>query len=655
MNRLRFEVISRDNERADISFVKDGAQQAVYINACSEKGHPFDAKEGISYTVSVQNARRMTAIYQHKDWWIRPAFCAGKGDLPERIQLLLIETEDDYIVFLAVCSEQCRTDLSVENGTVKAKMSSNCRGQSRISGLSTVIVNGDNPYKCCHEAVGYALELLGKASMKRESRKYPEIFEYFGWCSWDAFYHKVNAQGIYEKVQELAEKKIPARWILIDDGWLDADYENNLLKGFDADRGKFPDGLSGCVQRLKKAFGIDYVGVWHALMGYWNGVQLKSEAAEHLSDCGHVMPDGRIIVDTDAAKAFDFYDKWHSYLHEKCGIDFVKVDGQSVTSIMYSGKGSYGETSAAVQKGLNASAELHFNNYIINCMGMASQEMWNRPSSAISRSSDDFVPEVPHGFCEHALQNGYNNLLQGQFFWGDWDMFWSVHDENRQNSMLRAVSGGPVYISDPVGQTDAAYIRPLIYHDGRIIRCDEIGVPTIDCLFADPHRSMHPLKLFNKKKDCTVIAAFPVNQDVARCTGRICTSDVPGMQGKEYLVYDWNKKQIYMLNDENEIEVRLEGNDAALYVLIPLNNNCRVLGLMDKYVGIDAVISEKIQDNHVSAVIREGGEIGFWSQKRVRKILSNGREVSFEKKGDMYLVREETTETVSLEYYLDEN
>ena len=41
-------------------------------------------------------------------------------------------------------------------------------------------------------------------------------------------------------------------------------------------------------------------------------------------------------------------------------------------------------------------------------------------------------------------------------------MFYTDHRENRCNSMLRAVSGGPVYISDKVGETDPAWVWPLI-------------------------------------------------------------------------------------------------------------------------------------------------------------------------------------------------
>ena len=48
-------------------------------------------------------------------------------------------------------------------------------------------------------------------------------------------------------------------------------------------------------------------------------------------------------------------------------------------------------------------------------------------------------------------------------------MFWTSH-EDAQSAVLRAISGGPVYFSDPVGTTDPARVWPMIYRDGRIAR-----------------------------------------------------------------------------------------------------------------------------------------------------------------------------------------
>lgn len=54
----------------------------------------------------------------------------------------------------------------------------------------------------------------------KEERRSPEIFQYLGWSSWDAFYKEVTDEKIRQKVQELNKKDVPVNWIIIDDGWL---------------------------------------------------------------------------------------------------------------------------------------------------------------------------------------------------------------------------------------------------------------------------------------------------------------------------------------------------------------------------------------------------------------------------------------------------
>ena len=46
------------------------------------------------------------------------------------------------------------------------------------------------------------LAALLLSQLLRENKQLPEMFEYFGWCSWDAFYHKVNEAGLLEKMEE---------------------------------------------------------------------------------------------------------------------------------------------------------------------------------------------------------------------------------------------------------------------------------------------------------------------------------------------------------------------------------------------------------------------------------------------------------------------
>lgn len=655
------EALPQENVDFSFSAGAEGNTAAVSIKAVMGRKTPlfgmqpfFDRKKGVRFQIKGIKAEQMLAVYQHKDWWIRPDFPKAWDEVPSRTQLLLFRQEKRYVALMAVCGQQCRTDMEGIKEGLLVTVASNQDGCDRLEDLSLAAACGPDPYRCCEEAAGYALKLLGHPEMRRKAKKYPEILEYFGWCSWDAFYHQVNEKGLLEKMQELKEKKIPARWVLIDDGWLNADYEKQVLRGLDADREKFPEGLEGCVERLKKKYGVDYVGVWHAVMGYWNGLEKDSDASKALKEGSRRLPDGRLVPAAEKGAAFRFYDRWHSFLKDQCGIDFIKVDGQSAVSLFYSGMESYGEASGAVQKGLGASAALHFGNNLISCMGMASEDMWHRPSCAVSRSSDDFVPNVPHGFREHALQNSYNSLLQGQFYWGDWDMFWSSHEENRQNSILRAVSGGPVYVSDAVGKTDGSYIWPLILADGRLLRCDGVGVPTLDCLFENAVDVEKPLKIYNTSGEAYVVAALNINAADRPCRGYISNGDIPGLGDRRWLAWAWKEEKLYRLSSEQTISFSLPANDGELFLLIPEETDICLFGLLDKYVGTACLEAVRKTDGRLTALLKQGGRIGFWCEKNVRKVLCQGEEVPVEERGGLRVVEYACAEPLLVEIYYQE-
>lgn len=616
---------------AEVQLEQKGQAGVVSIRGRQEPKAPFfgrqeylDAGKGVSCTVQIVGAERMTAVYQHKDWWIRPAFPGSFAEIPERTQLLLLKGGETYLAVLAVCGREYRTDLSGAEDGICVTTASNCGGRNALDDVCLSYAWGEDPYQCCEKAVLCVLELTGRTAMLRRNRRYPAMFEKLGWCSWDAFYHKVSAQGICDKLAELQEKQVPVKWALIDDGWLDADYDRQVLLGLDAARDKFPQGLGQCVRRMKQEFGMEQVGVWHAVMGYWNGVQDKSQAHTALEEGCERLPDGRIVPAAEAGKAFRFYDVWHEYLRNRCGIDFVKVDGQSAISLFHAGRRAYGRASAAVQTGLNASAALHFDNAVINCMGMASEDMWNRPSSAVSRSSDDFVPEVAHGFREHAVQNAFNSLLQGQFYWNDWDMFWSDHAENWQNAVLRAVSGGPVYTSDPVGRTDPAYILPLIRKDGTVIRCEDIGTPTCDCLFEDPVKKGGAFKLFNRYKNGYVVAVFNIGEAQKQCGARLRISDIPGLGGRDWYVCGHRSRALACLTEKTDYTFTLDQNDAEIFLLLPAGDVCPV-GILEKFIPAGCITPAYERDDRLALKVSDAGTFGLFTRVRPREILIDGR------------------------------
>ncbi|CAN0091150.1 unnamed protein product, partial [Ectocarpus sp. 13 AM-2016] len=87
-------------------------------------------------------------------------------------------------------------------------------------------------------------------------------------------------------------------------------------------------------------FGIDYFLVWHAIAGYWAGVDLDSPDLVKYKPRRALLnrPPGEDSYTTKIRfgvvppeKIRSFYDDYHRYLRSQ-GVHGVKVDAQSVVS-----------------------------------------------------------------------------------------------------------------------------------------------------------------------------------------------------------------------------------------------------------------------------------------------------------------------------------
>ncbi len=568
---LKIDVRSECTDDAAL-YLADG--ELVFTDPFFEPQPRLDPHEGFSFEMKLPKPEKLLAVYQHKSWWVRPAFPESTADIPEKTQMLLLKYPEGTVCLVAAAGKVFRTDFEAgasddEMASIRIRTSSNRVGDSIVHTPLFAAASDLNPY----EAIRKAELVLGASGdlQIRENRAYPEIFEGFGWCTWDAFYRDVSEEGIIAKLEELKEKQVPVRWVLIDDGWIDADYDRLTISGFDAVKEKFPNGLAGTVKLIKEKYGVKYVGVWHATFGYWCGVTPGSEAEKVLGEFCQALPDGRLVTAPDAEKAFRFYDAWHSYLKGQ-GIDFVKVDNQSAISVLYDGIASYG-ASKEILAGLERSVEKNFGGAIINCMGMAPQELWARKTTALTRTSDDFVPNTPEGFIEHAMQNSYNSLWSGTFYTGDWDMFFTEHVEARMNAVLRAVSGGPVYVSDKVGKTDPEYLRPLMDENGTIKRCTGVGLPSPANLFEDPRKS-GILKVVNYTDDSICIGAFDLVREAESVIGLITMADVvmrvPGADAEAYAVRGVFGGDVGKIDYRDPYAFELPKGGAELFILKPL-------------------------------------------------------------------------------------
>ena len=575
----------------------DGVQ-AVYIDGFSKC--TLDSEFGAGIEIAIDDVESWMADYRHSEYWCRPGFGTDLGEIPEETQgLIYVKKDGSYGVILPVVSENYKCVLAGgEDNTVVAKLFSWYEGMTACKGLAFLWAEGENPFVLLEKCSKVGLKLLETGCRVRKERRYPEIFEYLGWCSWDAFEIRVDEKSLLDKCQEFKEKGIPVKWAIIDDMWgevrdfYDISYENrpemfrlmhsSKLYSFKADPIRFPNGLKGCIEKMNE-YGIT-VGMWHPTTGYWMGIDPEGEIFKEHRDCLIQTKDGRWIHSPEQGKAYEFYNAFHDYLRE-CGTEFVKIDNQSMTRRFYKKLAPVGKVARQFHNAMEASVGQHFDNQMINCMGMASEDMWNRSVSPISRCSDDFQPENREWFTKHILQCAYNCLIQGQFYYCDWDMWWTDDGQAVKNSILRAISGGPIYVSDTFDRSRAEILKPLALEDGRILRCDRPAMPTRDCLTLDPAQAGNVFKVQNVCGDCGVIAAFNLDKDNQAVTGKISPEDVDGLCGEEFAVYEHFSKQMKILHRGESFELQLKDSDEfKLYILVPLKDGCGVIGRVDKFI-----------------------------------------------------------------------
>lgn len=593
-----------------------------------------------SFELQYENAASLSAIYQHKVWWLRTAFVQDFSEVPERTQLLFLKDGEEYIFHMPITEGNLRCDLKGKQGNaLKAELSANGVAPSEKEVPVLCIGRGKDPYQCLEAMAEGVQRALGRKGMLRKEKKLGDIFEGFGWCTWNAFYHEVNEKDILTKLKEFKEKNVPLRYLLIDDGWSDANYETKQLRSYGTDKVKFPQGLKHTVEAAKEIYPDLKVGVWHALLGYWLGMEPGSEVYDRWK--GQLIErNGNYVLKPEQEVVEAFYNEWHQYLKE-CGIDFAKIDGQGYASMYYKGVASYGESSGAYLRAAENSAKKHFNGNLINCMGMAPENLWVREISSLSRSSDDFFPDESHWFREHALQNSFNSLLQGLFYIGDWDMFWSVHEEALQNAVLRAISGGPVYVSDRLEKTDPELILPLADRDGTVLRMDESGLPTLDCLMEDPSKRDGLFKVFNKKQEGTetvyAVAVFNNSDEETAKKDILATNQIPGLEGKEWVVYHHLAKKADILTDEQTIRLELPANGAE-FLLIKEKKPLCFIGDPQRYYSCYC-LKEETKDGKSSVQVKSTDQCLLYSEENP-VLTVDGSIVEVKAAGEnLYLIR----------------
>ena len=294
---------------------RSGQLQSVslHLNLLQEEHWIFDGldlKAPVRVFVPLDpKPEKMTALYMFADWWTRPAFAERFEDIPPRTQVLLLKWKDKYACLVPMVGEHWKA--TVNGGTeteLCLELSAGVGGSMSMEEPLYILAEADS----VGEAVHCAFTRLAreKGIPMRQERRLPEQFRSLGWCSWNAFYTDVDETGLRQKAEEFTQKSVPVRWMIIDDGWMST--QDTFLTDFTPDRKKFPKGFSQMVKDIRQNSAIQKFGVWHALGGYWSGIQkgsvLAEQEAEHLKECTN----GLLVPSPEHGAAF--YQHWYQLL-----------------------------------------------------------------------------------------------------------------------------------------------------------------------------------------------------------------------------------------------------------------------------------------------------------------------------------------------------
>ncbi len=573
---------------------------AVFIEGNSS--FPLDAMDGVYYGFpQFKNVESIMALKRSGEYWCRPDFLKKVGDVPDETQILLIKhTDNKYTVILPVVSEfyRCVLKGDEDTNTLYARLFTQCDDIFECRTLAFMYAETNEPFSATKELFKLAIKELDIPIKLCEERNYPDMLEYLGWCSWDAMQIRVNEEGLIQKCKEFKENNIPVRWAIIDDMWADipkfltGTYSNfdemirlmhsSRLASFEAAPERFPKGLKHTIDQMKKY--ISWVGMWYPITGYWAGFLPDTKIAEELGEHLGISDSGILISKPEYEHFKAYFDYLNGFL-KKCGADFVKVDNQSGARRHYNGMYPISKVAENMHFALEEATEKYFSNRLINCMGCSSENVWKRPSSPISRCSGDFMPENAEWFTKHILQCSFMSFMQGHLIWCDWDMWWTDDGQAAKNSLLRAISGGPVYVSDKIGRSRKEMIMPLCLNDGRILRCNRPAMPTLDCLTEDPEKSGNIFKLQNMCDKSGVIAAFNLDKENKKVKGTISPSDIKGLEGEKFAVYEYFSHKFYTMDKAEIMNVEfLNRDDFRLYVFVPIVDDFAAIGRTDKYI-----------------------------------------------------------------------
>lgn len=629
-------------QSASLSTTLFPEENVIIIRLSPESKNPLQGENYIGmFFDSIPDYAIGTALYKYKpvNAWTKPVQINKIQELePVDNQFYFWKYNDStYAAAIPLGGKGYSASLGQEKGKFGVKSVCLVDGNKENNIPIMAVAFGKDPYQMIQHLFERGMKEMGLEKNLRQNKTYPEILEYIGWCTWNAYGHDLSEKKLLSGVSTFKKKGFDLPFLLIDDGWLSITGPNGRLTSFKPDPTKFPQGFKPIVEKLKNEMGVKNVGVWHTLNGYWAGVDRNSPLGKEYADILHPyidkvtwteLPKDTFYTPTPKSDAgFRFYDDWYTLLKNE-GISFVKVDNQLVVDRIAKGSVPLWEAGDQVQENLQKAVNKHFNGTIINCMDMTVDAIYHYGNTSVARAVEDYFPEemsyadMQHGNAAvHVLCANYNSLWYSPMLWPDFDMFQTHHPHGEFHAISRAISGGPIYLTDSPGKQNFDIIRALTYSDGRIIRADIPARPTEDCLFQV--QDAQPFKAFSMAGKAGLLGVWNA-ADAEVVKGTFKPADVNGLQGEKFAVYEHFSKNLQVAQLNQEFPLQLKRMGYQLYYVVPIEKEVAVLGLVNKYNAPKTVLKQTLTDKELEVTLYEDGIFAAYLAKQPKQIAVDG-------------------------------
>lgn len=545
-------------------------------------------------------------------------------------QFILLQINDgQYLSIIPMLSSEVSSEFYMQKSELLLKSST--FGTESVAGDVPLLIwaYGDSPYSATNAAWKLVIDSGFVAADWRSNKEFPvEPYGYLGWCSWEFYKTRISEKILVDAVHTLEESDAPFRWLMVDNGYLTQ--KKSQIVSFTPDVKKFPNGWEALTS-LKHPDRIKWMGVWRNMLGFMGAISPEHTMTDLTP---HLIPSvskKTMLPKDNAEGAKAFYEKMVKDSKDS-GFDFTKVDFQSRMPDYYKGTANAVRASRLNNEALEA-ATRKYGMPLLNCIAQPNINSFQTKYSAVTRSSPDYNQSDKDKNKANTYQSFANHLWMSQTVWGDLDMF-HTHDERDVVPMAiaRAISGGPVYISDEPSKIVAEVLTPFAYEDGLLLRTQAPATLLPESFFIDPFRDAEvfrviaPLEdhtaaiaLFNFSEVGTPLKASFTANDYPYAGELLQPSDGPWAQPAEgLLVYDRDAQTVSPLADGFSTEVDDFG--AKLFLLYPKTQGWAVIGRTDKYLPSAAVKVKSVSKDKVVFTLHESGPLAIWSDQGAPKL-----------------------------------